>query len=164
MNAAFDMPTEMANLAERIVGPVAAKLAQRDLDAAIGQIRHVLEQLSTKGPSADVDFENMAVNILEPVRAKPSEANFTRIVDRLRGAMVGFVNVMRPKRSLMWSHLAFRKPEGVRHFTCNRMHNLSLMRSHGGVRQSELWRCLSCYGSVPSLIHDCTDGGCHRLK
>jgi len=90
MNAAFDMPTEMANLAERIVGPVAAKLAPQDLDAAIGQIRHVLAQLSTKGPSADVDFENTAVNILEPVRAKLGEANFTRIVDRLRGAMVGF--------------------------------------------------------------------------
>jgi len=90
MNAAFDMRIEMANLAERIVGPVATKLAQQDLDAAIGQIRHVMEQLRTKGPSADVDFENMAENILEPVRAKLSEANFTRIVDRLRGAMVGF--------------------------------------------------------------------------
>jgi hypothetical protein len=90
MNAAFDMPTEMANLAERIVGPVATKLAQQDLDAAIGQIRHVLEQLSTKCPSADVDLENMAENILESVRAQLSEANFTRIVDRLRGAMVGF--------------------------------------------------------------------------
>ena len=89
MNAAFDMPTEMANLAERIVGPVATKLAQQDLDAAIGQIRHVLEQLSTKCPSADVDLENMAENILEPVRAQLSEANFTRIVDRLRGAMAG---------------------------------------------------------------------------
>jgi hypothetical protein len=84
------MPIEMANLAERIVGPVATKLVQQELDAAIGQIRHVLEQLSTKDPSANVDFENMAVNILEPLRAKLSEAHFTRIVDRLRGAMVGF--------------------------------------------------------------------------
>jgi hypothetical protein len=90
MNAAFDVQAEMANLAERIVGPVATKLAEQDLDAVIGKIRHVLKQLSTKGPSADVDFETLAENILEPVRAKLSEANFTRIVDRLRGAMVGF--------------------------------------------------------------------------
>ena len=90
MNSAFDMQAEMANLAERIVAPLAAKLTQQDLDAAIGQIRHVLERLSTKGPSADIDFENMAVNILEPVRAKLSEVNFARIVDRLRGAMAGF--------------------------------------------------------------------------
>jgi hypothetical protein len=90
MNSAFDMQTEMANLAARIVAPLAAKLTQQDLDAAVSQIRHVLERLSTKGPSADIDFENMAVNILEPVRAKLSEVNFARIVDRLRGAMVGF--------------------------------------------------------------------------
>jgi hypothetical protein len=72
---------------------------------------------------------------------------------------LGFVNVMRAKRSLMWSHLACSKPEAVRHFTSNRMHNLSLMRSHGGVRQSKLWRCSSCYGSVPSFIGNCTNRG-----
>ena len=59
MNAAFDMETEIVNLAQRIVGPVATKLAQQDLDAAIGQIRHVLEQLNAKRPSADVNFENI---------------------------------------------------------------------------------------------------------
>jgi hypothetical protein len=90
MNAAFDIQTEMTNLAERIVGPVAAKLDQQDLDAAIGQILNVLEQFSSEGPSADIDFGNIAVNILEPVRVKLSEVDFTRIVDRLRGAMVGF--------------------------------------------------------------------------
>ncbi len=68
MDAAFDMQTEVANLAERIVGPVAVKLAQKEL----------------------VDFDNMAVNILEPLRAKLSEVDFARIVDRLRGAMAGF--------------------------------------------------------------------------
>jgi len=30
MDAAFDMQTEVANLAERIVGPVAVKLAQKE--------------------------------------------------------------------------------------------------------------------------------------
>src|SRR6266404_708697 len=90
MNAAFDMQTEIANLAERIVGPVAAKLAQRERDTVVGQIRHAFEQLSTKSALANVDFENMAVNILEPVRVKLSKANFTRIVDRLGGAMAGF--------------------------------------------------------------------------
>jgi hypothetical protein len=90
MDAAFDLQTELANLARRIVGPVAAKVAQKDLDMAVGQIRHTFEQLNTKSVGANVDFENMATNILEPIRAKLSEANFARIVDRLRGAIVGF--------------------------------------------------------------------------
>jgi hypothetical protein len=90
MDAAFDLQTEVANLAERIIGPVAAKLAQKELDTAVGQIRHAFEQLNSKSAGANVDFENMAVNILEPMRVKLSEANFARIVDRLRGAMVGF--------------------------------------------------------------------------
>jgi hypothetical protein len=90
MDAAFDLQTELANLARRIVGPVAAKVAQKDLDIAVGQIRHAFEQLNTKSVGANVDFDNMATSILEPIRTKLSEANFGRIVDRLRGAMVGF--------------------------------------------------------------------------
>src|SRR5262245_7531473 len=90
MNAAFDIQAEIANLAERIVGPVAARLAQKELDTVVGQIRYAFEQLSNKSAPGNVDFENMAATILDPVRAKLSEANFTRIVNRLRGAMVGF--------------------------------------------------------------------------
>jgi hypothetical protein len=90
MDAAFNMQTEILDLAERIVGPVAVKLAQKELDTALGEIRHAFEQLSTKSPPAHVDFKNVALSILEPVRAKLSEADFARIVDRLRGAMVGF--------------------------------------------------------------------------
>jgi len=90
MDAAFDRQTEVANLAKRIVGPVAAKVAQKELDTAVGQIRRAFEQLNSKSAGANVDFENMAVNILDPMRANLSEANFARIVDRLRGAMVGF--------------------------------------------------------------------------
>src|SRR5215470_19474031 len=90
MNAVFDMQTEVANLAERIVGPVAAKLAPKALDTAVGQIRNAFERLSTKSPLAPVDFENTAAKILEPVRLKLSEADFARIVDRLDGAMAGF--------------------------------------------------------------------------
>ena len=90
MNAGFDMQIELARLAERIVGPIAAKLAQNELDTVVGQIRCTFEQLSTKIPPANVDYEKRAINILEPVRAKLSEADFTRIVDRLGGAMSGF--------------------------------------------------------------------------
>jgi hypothetical protein len=90
MNTAFDMPTEVANLAERIVGPVAAKVAQNELDTALSQIRHVFEELNNESAPANVDCEYVAIDILEPVRAKLSEADFARIVDRLRGAMVGF--------------------------------------------------------------------------
>jgi ubiquinone biosynthesis protein UbiJ len=85
MDAAFDLQTEVANLARRIVGPVAAKVAQRELDTAVGQIRHAFQQLNSKSAEANVDFENMAVHILEPMRATLSEANFARIVGRLRG-------------------------------------------------------------------------------
>jgi hypothetical protein len=90
MDAAFDLQTEVANLAERILGPVAVKLAQKELNAALGEIRNALEQLNSKSAGANVDFKNVALNILEPVRVKLSEADFARIVDRLRGAMVGF--------------------------------------------------------------------------
>jgi hypothetical protein len=90
MDAAFDLQTEVANLARRIVGPVAAKVAQKELDTAVGQICHAFEQLNSTSAGAKVDFENMAVNILEPMRTTLSEANFARIVDRVRGAMVGF--------------------------------------------------------------------------
>jgi hypothetical protein len=90
MNTAFDMQTEVANLAERIVGPVATKLTRNELDTALGQIRHAFEELNNESAPANGDCENAAVDILEPVRAKLSEADFARIVDRLRGAMVGF--------------------------------------------------------------------------
>jgi hypothetical protein len=89
MDAAFDLQTELANLARRIVGPVAAKVAQKDLDTAVGHIRHAFEQLNTKSVGANVDFDSMATNILEPMRANLSEPDFARI-DRLRGAMAGF--------------------------------------------------------------------------
>jgi hypothetical protein len=90
MRAVFNMQTEIANLAERIVEPVAVKLAQKELDAAMDQICNAFVQLNTKRTVADEDFEAMAVTILEPVKAKLREAVFARIVDRLRGAMVGF--------------------------------------------------------------------------
>jgi hypothetical protein len=90
MDAAFDLQTELSNLARRIVGPVAAKVAQKELDATVGHIRHAFEQLNIKNVGTNVDFSNMATNILEPMRANLSEANFARIVDRLRGAMAGF--------------------------------------------------------------------------
>src|SRR5215470_15186407 len=90
MDAAFDLPTEVANLARRIVEPVAAKVARKELDTVVGQISNAFEQLNSKSTGANVDFESMAVNILEPMRAILSEANFARIVDRLRGAMIRF--------------------------------------------------------------------------
>ena len=90
MSAAFNMQTEIANLADRIVEPVAVKLAQKELDAVMDQICSTFAQLNTKRIVADEDFEATAVTILGPVKAKLSEAVFARIVDRLRGAMVGF--------------------------------------------------------------------------
>jgi hypothetical protein len=90
MNSGFDMRSEIAKLADHIVEPVAAKLALEELEPVSGQIRHAFEQLITRDARADSDFEDTAVNILQPVQPKLSEAEFTRMVDRLRGAMVGF--------------------------------------------------------------------------
>jgi hypothetical protein len=90
MNSGFDMRSEIAKLAEHIVEPVAAKLALEELEPVAGQIRHAFEQLVTSDTAADGDFESMAVNILQPVQPKLSEAEFMRMVDRLGGAMVAF--------------------------------------------------------------------------
>jgi hypothetical protein len=36
---------------------------QKELDTAVGQIRHAFEQLNSKSAGANVDLENMAVQI-----------------------------------------------------------------------------------------------------
>jgi hypothetical protein len=90
MNPGFDMRSEIAKLAEHIVEPVAAKLVLEELEPVAGEIRRAFGQLIARDAAADGDFESMAVNILEPVQPKLSEAEFMRMVDRLRGAMVAF--------------------------------------------------------------------------
>ena len=90
ISAEFDVQTEIAKLAERIMEPVAAKLTMQELEHAVTRIRQAFEHLNTKRTSADTNFEDMAVNIMKPVQPVLNEAEFTRVVDRLRGAMVGF--------------------------------------------------------------------------
>jgi len=90
VNSGFDMRSEIAKLAERIVEPVAAKLGAQELDPLVGRIRSIFEELNTQRASADADFEHMAVDIVEPLRSILSEADFGRIVDRLSGAMAAF--------------------------------------------------------------------------
>jgi hypothetical protein len=90
VRAGFNMQAEIAKLAERIVEPVAAKLATRELEHVVERIRGAFEQFAKRRTTADTDFENIAINILEPVQPRLSEAEFVRIVDRLRGALVGF--------------------------------------------------------------------------
>jgi len=51
MDAAFDLQTEVANLARRIVGPVAAKVAQKELDTAVGQICHASNNSTARAPA-----------------------------------------------------------------------------------------------------------------
>jgi hypothetical protein len=90
MNSGFDMGSEIAKLAEHILEPVAAKLALEEREPVAGQIRYAFGQLITRDAAADGDFESMALNILRPLQPKLSEAQFMRMVDRLRGAMVAF--------------------------------------------------------------------------
>jgi hypothetical protein len=90
MSAGFNMQSEIAKLAERIVEPVALKLSMRELEHVVGQIGNAFERLNKTGTTSDTDFESIAVNIIEPVRSELSQSEFIRMVDRLRGAMVGF--------------------------------------------------------------------------
>jgi len=62
----------------------------QERDHLVGRICCAFEKFNAKRATADTDFEGMAVNILEPVQLKLSDAEFTRMVDRLRGAMAGF--------------------------------------------------------------------------
>ncbi len=90
MSDGFDMKIEIAKLSRRIPEPVAAKVPAQELETAVARIRYTFEELNTKSTTADTDFKMMAINILEPIRPTLTEADFARIVDRLRGAMVGF--------------------------------------------------------------------------
>jgi hypothetical protein len=89
MTAGFDMQTEIAKLAERIVEPVAAKLSTQELGNVVSQIKQAFEQLNTERTTG-TDFENLAVTILRPIQPILSEAEVKRMVDRLGGAMAGF--------------------------------------------------------------------------
>jgi hypothetical protein len=90
MNSGFDMRSEIATLAERIIEPVAAKLALKELEPVVSQICHAFEQLNAKPTTAGTSFEDRAVSVMKPLQPMLSEQEFTRVVDRLRGAMVGF--------------------------------------------------------------------------
>lgn len=92
MSPGFDMQTEIAKLAERIIEPVALKLTAQEHGRVVGEIRSAFEQLNAKR-TADADFDTIAVDILEPVQPKLTEAERARIVDRLRGAMNAFCQV-----------------------------------------------------------------------
>jgi hypothetical protein len=89
-NSGFDMRSEIAKLAERIVEPVSGKVPVQDMEPIVGQVRHTFEQLNTERAAADTNFEDMAIRIVEPIQPNLSEADFARVVDRLRGAMAGF--------------------------------------------------------------------------
>ncbi len=89
-NAGFDMKTEIARLAERIVEPVSGKIAAQDLQPVSDGIRNTFEQFIAKPATADTDFKATALTVLEPLQSMLGEAEFARVVDRLRGAMAGF--------------------------------------------------------------------------
>jgi hypothetical protein len=86
----FDMKTEIANLSRRILEPVAAKVHGQELENTVGRIRCAFEELDIKRTPVDTDFEVTAMRILEPIQPTLTEADFTRVVDRLGGAMAGF--------------------------------------------------------------------------
>ena len=77
-------------LAEHIVEPVAAKLSTEELASISTRINAAFQQLNVKPIAADTDFENMAFTIFRPVQSELGKKEFTRMVARLKGAMVGF--------------------------------------------------------------------------
>lgn len=89
-NAGFDMKAEIARLAERIMEPVSGKIASQDLQPVSDGIRNTFEQFIAKPATFDTDFKAMALAILAPLQSLLSEGDFSRVVDRLRGAMAGF--------------------------------------------------------------------------
>src|SRR5262249_1832543 len=84
------MRCEIAMLAERIVEPVAAKLSTRELEHVVGQINSAFERFDKARTAAGIDFESIAINIVEPLQSELSDPEFRRMIDRLRGAMIGF--------------------------------------------------------------------------
>jgi hypothetical protein len=92
MSSGFDMQTEIAKLAERIIEPVAVKLTAQERQQVVGQIRAAFEQLSVKYAD-DTTFENRAVDILKAVQPRLTEIECTRMLDRLGGAMAAFCQV-----------------------------------------------------------------------
>jgi hypothetical protein len=88
MSSGFDMQTEIAKLAERIIEPVAGKLTAPQREQVVGQIRDAFEKLNRT--ASDSSFENMAVGILEPVHPNLTDAERKRGIDRLSGAMAAF--------------------------------------------------------------------------
>ena len=90
MRAGFDIYGEIRKLAGRILEPVASKLSPEVRGAVAEQIRNAFEQLLIRRTTPDTDFETMAVNIVKPIESMLTEREFARIVDRLRGAMLGF--------------------------------------------------------------------------
>jgi hypothetical protein len=77
-------------LAEHIVEPVAAKLSTEELGSILSRMNDAFQQLNIKPIAADTDFGNMAFTIFRPVQSVLGEKEFTRMVGRLKGAMVGF--------------------------------------------------------------------------
>jgi hypothetical protein len=86
----FDMKTEIAKLSRRVLEPVAAKVHGQELDNTVDRIRCAFEELNIKHTPVDTDFEVMAMRILEPIQPTLTQVDFTRVVDRLGGAMAGF--------------------------------------------------------------------------
>jgi hypothetical protein len=88
MSSGFDMQTEIAKLAERIIEPIATKLNAQEREQIVGQIRDAFEKLNLNAP--DARFEDIAVSILERIDPKLTDAERKRGVDRISGAMAAF--------------------------------------------------------------------------
>jgi len=85
-----EMHTAIEELAEHIVEPVAAKLSTEELGRILSRINYAFQQLNIKHIPGDTNFENIAFAIFRPIQPVLGEEEFTRMVDRLKGAMVGF--------------------------------------------------------------------------
>jgi len=90
MGSGFDMHAEIAQLAERIIEPVAERLTARQLDELMAVTREVFEQLDAGSAVPEPGFGAVACGIIEPVRTNLSDSEYRRAVDRLTGAMAAF--------------------------------------------------------------------------
>ncbi|MCL2429920.1 MAG: hypothetical protein FWD12_11870 [Alphaproteobacteria bacterium] len=90
MSSGFDMHAEIAQLAERIIEPVAGRLTAQQLQEVVAVTREVFEQLEAGSAVPEPGLGPVASGIIEPVRANLTETEYRRAVDRLAGAMTAF--------------------------------------------------------------------------
>lgn len=99
MSSGFDMHAEIADLARRIIEPVAGNLTAERLELVVAATSEAFERLDAGGAAPEPDFGLLAAAIVEPARANLTDSEYRRAVDRLGGAMAAFCQGLGQQRA-----------------------------------------------------------------